>query len=291
MGPSKQHTSETQLDTQEISIFEIFEILQHRLWELLAVIFTVPCLAVFLTLTVDQTYEATALIRIAQIGESRPAPNSSDYVIYSRPIEHLDNILFRIKSAAFSENLNRSLGFQAKVDAEKAGSLISLSAKARTREEAIATISAAIELLAMSHNKLMEEILSILDNELKSVKEELDLAKHSLRKIVESNSKKTGPAGDENLASYSLENFRMEIVTKLRNRRTELETALSQQKAWPTGLVDSVTAPLGPTYPNRPLVLKISLAVGIVLGILTCLFREGWSRRRKSTGADVRDLS
>ena len=113
----------------------------------------------------DQRYEAKALLKIGRIGEISKQPYDKNAAGESSQIENTEDVLFKIKSLGFATDLNRRLGFEATVNAEKAGTMVLLSARAKTRNEALAALSASVGLLKESHDARTNEFILILERE------------------------------------------------------------------------------------------------------------------------------
>ena len=276
------------MEQDEIYLIDLWRIFTRGwMWFVGVLILTLVCTYVFAH-TVKRQWEATAWIRIGQVGQ---VPEGQDPKIEPllRVIERLELVPFEngiLQSAGYAHNSPVAKLYRKSLKLEPmpyAGPLIRLSVRAYSREQASALATATVKQLGAIHQGLeaaplraARVRLTQLEDDLRTV--EADRAR--LQRAAAGGS--SGGAGSKDLqnpmlASLLLANKEAEI-RGLRHGRIDLLERLGPTYTYQTSMMWPVYVPDKQAFPNPELTWGIGLLLGMLLGAATAVVMVGKRR-------------
>ena len=276
------------MEQDEIYLLDLWRIFTRGwMWFVGVLILTLVCTYVFAH-TVKRQWEATAWIRIGQVGQ---VPEGQDPKIEPllRVIERLELVPFEneiLQSAGYAHNSPVARLYRKSLKLEPmpyAGPLIRLSVRAYSREQASALATATVKQLGAIHQGLeaaplqaARARLTQLEDDLRTV--EADRAR--LQRAAAGGS--SGGAGSKDLqnpmlASLLLANKEAEI-RGLRHGRIGLLERLGPTYTYQTSMMWPVYVPDKQAFPNPELTWGIGLLLGMLLGAATAVVMVGKRR-------------
>lgn len=243
----------------EISLYELWDVLVRRKIIVLAVSLLVAIAATVYVLTKSPIYQATATVEIGQIG----LPNGR-YSYLEKP----QDIAFR---------MNRKLGVQVTVGKshrKQTIAFLSLTRTANKPEATIEPIKKVIDIILSRHAQIYEK-LSIhssgyeqaIETQLKAI----DDQEAQIQKI------KKHTKNENMLLLLSEER-------KLQTRKVQLQKAIFQlELATDNTLTSVMAAPVIPTKPiksRKKLVITLGVVLGLFLGVMAAFVWEFFTQAR-----------
>jgi LPS O-antigen subunit length determinant protein (WzzB/FepE family) len=276
------------MERDEIYLMDVWAIfVREWRWFLAALAFSL-LVTFMLTRLLGNQWEATAWIRIAQVGV---VPSGEDPKVEPllRVIERLNLESFEnevMKSAGFSPDARASKLYRATLELRPmpyAGPLIRLSLRADSPQLAKRLAEATVARLSMLHRRLEAEPLAHARQRLRQVQDDLRDAmaeRDRLMKSAAANAARKGSVSDATLASVLL-NGKQQEIRNLQAAISDLTTRLSPAYTYGTSLMWPVYVPRKPAFPNRALMWTIGAVVGIGLGAFAATARNALRRRAR----------
>lgn len=235
-------------------------------------------LGIIVSFVVPKKWEATALIRVGQIGD-----------VESR-IETPLALVDRMKSTSFQNNVLKRLGISVveqdpdssnfretfKVKLSKS-ELINLTLRGTSHDGVILQMTEVINELKAVHNGIsapalnrLQQELAIIDSELKRSNEEVEL----LKKLIHGS------------LAQNTENFSQSVLVSsvllasdgelrsCRDRKRIIEAQLSSERTFPTDVLGKVEVSSTPVFPKKSLFAIVGLFVGLLFGVVFSILKS-----------------
>lgn len=248
-------------------------------------------LGLAIAFVVPAEWEASALVRVGQLGSTVTSATSATSVTNIEPPLHA---VGRIKSKSFQDGVLKSLGLpidddnaknfheELKVKLEKS-ELISLSLRNTSANKAQLQLNAVIDQLELIHTKISAPITSSWHQELASIDAELKQANIESERLTKSLELQSGSLNVKGLilpmAVSNLLLARSGELASLRNRKISLEFALNPKNTFDTTSLGSVDISEKPVFPKKSLFAIGGLVIGLLLGILWSMLGVAVSKR------------
>ena len=276
------------MEQDEIYLLDLWRIFTRGwMWFVGVLILTLVCTYVFAH-TVKRQWEATAWIRIGQVGQ---VPEGQDPKIEPllRVIERLELVPFEneiLQSAGYARNSPVARLYRKSLKLEPmpyAGPLIRLSVRAYSRQQASELATATVKQLGAVHQGLEAALLQAarvrltqLEDDLRTV--EADRAR--LQRAAAGGS--SGGAGSKDLQNPMLASLLLankeEEIRSLRRGRIDLLERLGPTYTYQTSMMWPVYVPDKQAFPNPELTWGIGLLLGMLLGAATAVVMVGKRR-------------
>jgi hypothetical protein len=267
--------SQQQIEDDEISLIDILLFLKASGRNNL--ISSIVCLLIGVAyyFAVPKMYEATATIQMALVaGEAVETPAillekfKLPLFFSSKTLQACGSDRDFSSLAKFADKLKPAI--------DKSATFISLTAQARSTQEALACLEAVISETQKSQNDLAKPLLDNKKQELAQLSDQLKAAKEMAKSFPtnKANNNETYAQYSKRILviSYSLANT-LEM-SDLRKKIMELETELMPHQTRPLSLVAPIYAPEVPNN-KRPV---FTLALSLILGVFTGLLITGLQR-------------
>jgi len=276
------------MEQDEIYLIDLWRIFTRGwMWFVGVLILTLVCTYVFAH-TVKRQWEATAWIRIGQVGQ---VPEGQDPKIEPllRVIERLELVPFEngiLQSAGYAHNSPVARLYRKSLKLEPmpyAGPLIRLSVRAYSRQQASELATATVKQLGAVHQGLEAALLQAarvrltqLEDDLRTV--EADRAR--LQRVAAGGA--SGGASSKDLQNPMLASLLLankeEEIRSLRRGRIDLLERLGPTYTYQTSMMWPVYVPDKQAFPNPELTWGIGLLLGILLGAATAVVMVGKRR-------------
>ena len=269
--------------SDEFDLLDLFRFMRRNfIYLLLGMLLGLAIALIFAALSPKQ-YEATALIKIGEIG----SVNTS-----GTPVEPILQVVDRIKSQSFQEDVLKALKisfddddyalvkqFQnnLKVKAEKS-ELISISLKAASRNEAVKNMQELINQLNKSHNKMSGPTVLRLKQELDSVNNELKTVNVVTSQLTKAIKMQTEQVSDVKFSQSVLFNSLLmsqeDKGRSFRDNKRMLEERLSPERTFNTHVLGRVEVSKKPIYPNYFIFAVVGLLLGLFASLIYIFSRD-----------------
>ena len=278
------------MERDEVYLLDVWAIfVREWRWFVAALVLSL-LIAFALTRLLANQWEATAWIRIAQVGVV-PAGEDPKVEPLLRVIERLNLQSFQndvMRSVGFSPDARESKLYRATLQLEPmpyAGPLIRLKLRAHSRQLARRLAEATVAQLGALHRNLEAEPLAQARQRLQQVRNDLREAVAERDRLMKSASAATARDG---LSGSALDNMllngKQQEIRNLQVTLGDLTTRLSPAYTYGTSLMWPVYAPARPAFPNRALIWVIAVVVGLGLGAFAATARNAMRRRARQPG-------
>ena len=272
------------MERDEIYLIDLWRIFTREWkWFVLVLLLTLACTYAFAHL-VKRQWEAAAWIQIAQIGQV-PAGQDPKVEPLQRVTERLQLVPFKnevlasagyAKTSAVAQLYRKSLKLEPML---YAGSLVKLTVRAYSRQQASELAAATVARLRMVHQGLEEAPLKAARARLAQIEADLQTAEADrvrYQQAAESGNK--GGAGGRDVANPMLASLLLvnknEEIRSLRQARGDLVERLGPTYTYGTSLMWPVYVPDKQAFPNPELTYGIGLLLGLFLGSSAALARN-----------------
>ncbi|TAM28241.1 MAG: lipopolysaccharide biosynthesis protein [Rhodanobacter sp.] len=272
------------MERDEIYLVDLWRIFTREWkWFVLALLLTLACTYAFAHL-VKRQWQATAWIQIAQVGQ---VPSGQD-----PKVEPLQRVTERLQLVPFENEVLASAGYAKTSSVARlyrkslklepllyAGSLVKLTVRAYSRQQASELAAATVARLRAVHQDLEEAPLKSARARLAQVESDLQTAQADrarYQQAAASGSK--GGAGGKDMANPMLASLLLanknEEIRGLQQARGDLAERLGPAYTYETSLMWPVYVPDKQAFPNPELTYGIGLLLGIFLGSSAALARN-----------------
>ncbi|MDW2981325.1 MAG: Wzz/FepE/Etk N-terminal domain-containing protein [Rhodanobacter sp.] len=278
------------MERDEIYLIDLWRIFTREwLWFVLVLVLTLACTWAFAHLAKRQ-WEATAWIQIAQVGLVPPGQDPK--------VEPLQRVTERLQLVPFKNEVLASAGY-AKTSAVArlyrnslklepmlyAGSLVKLTVRAYSREQAGALAAATVARLRAVHRELEEAPLKAAHARLAQLEADLQSAEADRARYQQAAAAgNRREAGGQDVANPMLASLLLagknEEIRSLRQARGDLVERLGPAYTYDTSMVWPAYVPERQAFPNPELTWGIGLLLGIFLGSSAALARDVARRSR-----------
>jgi LPS O-antigen subunit length determinant protein (WzzB/FepE family) len=267
----------------EIYLIDMWRILLRQ-WRWFVTVLVLVLAATFgYAHTAKPQWEAAATIQVGQIG---PTPSGQD-----PKVEPFQRVIQRLQSLAFQNQVMQSVGIAAdapeaklyiksfKLDPEPYANLIRVSVRARSLQQARQFASATVTQLQAIHRRiaapplaLAQQRLDEIQSDLQSAQADRDRLQHAAADNAASKNTDSSVAAGMLLASKNAD------IRGLQQARNELLVRLSPNYTYETSSLWPIYAPVWPASPNMALIWGLGILLGLFLGVLAAVVRNGGRR-------------
>ena len=280
------------MEHDEIYLIDLWRIFTREwMWFVLVLVLTLACTYAFAHL-VKRQWEATAWIQIAQVGQ---VPSGQDPKVepLQRVTERLQLVPFQnevLQSAGYAKTSSVAQLYRKSLKLEPmlyAGSLVKLTVRAYSRQQASELAAATVARLRAIHQDLEEAPLKSARARLAQIESDLqtaeaDRARYQQAAALESR----GGAGGKDMANPMLASLLLanknEEIRSLQQARGDLAERLGPAYTYETSLMWPVYVPDKQAFPNPELTYGIGLLLGVFLGSSAALARNVARRPARS---------
>jgi hypothetical protein len=279
------------MEQDEIYLIDLWRIfVREWRWFVGVLVLALACTYAF-THSVKPQWEATAWIRIGQVGQ---VPTGQD-----PKVEPLPRVIERLKLASFEDNVLGSIGvdpgspeaglYRKSLKLEPmpyAGQLVRMSVRARSPQMAHRFATATVARLQAVHQHLEALPLKSAHARLEQVQAELNDALADRSRLLRA----AGPAGQGDAASRSMASVLLaskdEDIHSLQKTRDDIVDLLSPTYTFETSLPWPIHVPARQAFPNPVLMWGIGILLGMFLAAFAAtarnVMRRGASKRAES---------
>jgi LPS O-antigen subunit length determinant protein (WzzB/FepE family) len=280
------------MERDEIYLIDLWRIFTREwMWFVLVLVLTLACTYAFAHL-VKRQWEATAWIQIAQVGQ---VPSGQDPKVepLQRVTERLQLVPFKnevLQSAGYAKTSSVAQLYRSSLKLEPmlyAGSLVKLTVRAYSRQQARELAEATVARLRAVHQGLEEARLKSARARLAQIDSDLQTALADQARYQQAAaSRNKGEAGGKDVANPMLASLLLankdEEIRSLRQARGDLAERLGPAYTYETSLMWPVYVPDKQAFPNPELTWGIGLLLGLFLGSSAALARNVARRPARS---------
>jgi LPS O-antigen subunit length determinant protein (WzzB/FepE family) len=280
------------MEHDEIYLIDLWRIFTREwAWFVLMLVLTLACTYAFAHL-VKRQWEATAWIQIAQVGQV-PAGQDPKVEPLQRVTERLQLVPFEngvLESAGYAKTSSVAQLYRKSLKLEPmlyAGSLVKLTVRAYSRQQASELAAATVARLRTIHRGLEEAPLKSARARLAQIEADLQTAQADRARYQQAAAPGSkGGAGGKDMANPMLASLLLanknEEIRSLRQARNDLADRLGPTYTYETSLMWPVYVPDRQAFPNPELTWGIGLLLGIFLGSSAALARNVARRPARS---------
>ena len=280
------------MEHDEIYLIDLWRIFTREwTWFVLVLVLTLACTYAFAHL-VKRQWEATAWIQIAQVGQ---VPSGQDPKVepLQRVTERLQLVPFKnevLASAGYAKTSSVAQLYRKSLKLEPmlyAGSLVKLTVRAYSRQQASELAAATVARLRAIHQGLEEAPLKSARARLAQIEADLQTAEADRARYQQAAaSGNRGEAGGKDMANPMLASLLLanknDEIRSLRQARSDLVERLGPTYTYETSLMWPVYVPDKQAFPNPELTYGIGLLLGLFLGSSAALARNVARRPARS---------
>jgi len=280
------------MEHDEIYLIDLWRIFTREwTWFVLVLVLTLACTYAFAHL-VKRQWEATAWIQIAQVGQ---VPSGQDPKVepLQRVTERLQLVPFKnevLASAGYAKTSSVAQLYRKSLKLEPmlyAGSLVKLTVRAYSRQQASELAAATVARLRAIHRGLEEAPLKSARARLAQIESDLQTAEADRARYQQAAaSGSRGEAGGKDMANPMLASLLLanknDEIRSLRQARSDLAERLGPTYTYETSLMWPVYVPDKQAFPNPELTYGIGLLLGLFLGSSAALARNVARRPARS---------
>ena len=274
-------SSETLIDN-ELSLLDLVRFIQKNFHILLRGLLLGLFMSLVTAFLLPSEWEATALVRIGQF-------KNGDNLI---SIEPSLQVVDRIKSASFQQDVLKSLGFtlaennpsddrlqNLKVKLEKSD-LINISWRGLTKVEAKNNLSVVVNELVKIHKNKFESVINRWNQELISTGLAMQHSadeSNQLNKTLERLGTSEKTFSENALISNTLL-VREKEMQYYRERKHVLEEQLSPERTFPTEILGNIIVSKEPVSPKKTLFAVVGAIFGLILALIFIIIKAQSSK-------------
>ena len=304
MGISNEASSAkgTQSDG-ELSILDLMTFIWRNRLALLGGATIGSALGLAVTFTLPAQWEATALLRVAQLGGSTPVEPPLRGAVVEPPlrgavlVEPPLRVVARVTQKSFEDDVLRRVDIpldeknpkvillrdSLKVKVEKPD-LVGMRVRGASPDEAARFADAVIAELAGAHAKMAEPTLLRWHSEVREIDIELKRGEHEIERLSGLLERPLGATQTAALSQTMLSNILLSRETELRGfreRKRALQEQLSPERTFPTAAWGVVEVSTQPVFPKKSLFAAAGLMIGMLAGVLLSVLKPAGARRQR----------
>ena len=272
------------MEQDEIYLVDLWRILAREWkWFVLVLVLILACTYAFAHLAKRQ-WEATAWIQIGQVG-AVPSGQDPKAEPLQRVIERLQLVPFQneiLQSAGYAPTSSVAGLYRKSLKVEPmlyAGSLVHLSVRAYSRQQAGELAAATVARLRLVHRQLETAPLNAAYARLAQIDGELQTALAArVRYQQAARSGNQGGQGGKDIANPMLASLLLanteEEIRGLRQAKSDLAERLGPTYTYETSTVWPIYVPEHQAFPNPALTWGIGLLLGVLLGVSASVARD-----------------
>ncbi len=249
----------------EITLFDIWQILVARKWVVLSLPIIALLLSVFYLTQATELYECSARVMVGQAGVERLVENPA--VIVEKLVE---------KYGVYDKTIIRELPRVSSVvrDKKDTGNIVQIKAVDATASGAKMYLEKVVaEVLARQH-ALFEQEMEIKQKRLMTLSGRLEGVEDFLQELE----RRIGLMDRQDPAQATVlaveKGGFLRLASDLKRERYDLQTEMSTVVFYPAELLGVPHLPQKPIKPKRPLVLLLAGIFGLLLGIMSAFLAE-----------------
>lgn len=230
------------------------------------------------TFFLPDVWEATAIVRIGQVGQIGSQGQIGE-VLIEAPADAVE----RLRSLAFQSKVAEALNLDVKVFSASVTVLqlrnsgfVGLKVRDRARERAIGNATALVRTLSSRHGEIAKPRIEVLERQLATLRARIGRVEEALEHL---STRMRGLDGSPLLLETYLR--KNEELLTLRQQESVLISALTAPATLPTHAIEEVYAPPAPAFPRLSMMLPLGLLGGSVAGVAWAIALTG--RRRGTT--------
>ena len=249
----------------EITLFDIWQILVARKWVVLSLPIIALLLSVFYLTQATELYECSARVMVGQAGVERLVENPA--VIVEKLVE---------KYGVYDKTIIRELPRVSSVvrDKKDTGNILQIKAVDATANGAKLYLEQVVAQVLASQHILFEQEMEKKQTRLEALSDQLERVEAFLQELEGRIGKmdRQDPAQATVLAVEKGGFLR--LASDLKRERYDLQTEMSTVVFYPAELLGVPHLPQKPIKPKRPLVLLLAGIFGLLLGIMSAFLAE-----------------
>lgn len=274
---------------EELTFLEVIEFFRNHFFKLVGGALLGGVLGLAIALMIPMQWEASALVRVGQLGSAEITANIGS------PIEPSLQTVDRMKNKSFQNDVLKSLNLSIsdngdvvndfrdtlKVKLEKSD-LINLSIRATSSDEAKRYMMAIISEIKSIHTKMSLPSLNRWRQELASVELELKQTNTELDRLTQSLNSTSGTLNEKHFSqSALLSNILLARETELKilhERKRDIEAQLSPERSFATKELGRIEMSEEPVFPKKPLFSLVGLFLGLILAVFWSMLKSAIGR-------------
>ena len=258
----------------EITLFDIWQILVARKWVILSMPIIALLLGLLYLLQATEIYECSARILVGQAGVGRQVENPA--VIVQKIAE---------KYRVYDNTVSRDLPRVSSVvhDKKDTGIIVQIKTVDATAKGAKQYLEQVVAEILAAQRTLFEQEMELKQTRLKTLTDRLE-AVETFQQELEGRIAKVGQQDPAQAAVLAVEkgNF-LKLASDLKRERYTLQTEMSSVVFYPAELVGVPHLPSRPIKPKRIIVILLSGISGLLLGIMAAFLAESICSARQRT--------
>ena len=258
----------------EITLFDIWQILVARKWVILSMPIIALLLGLLYLLQATEIYECSARILVGQAGVGRQVENPA--VIVQKIAE---------KYRVYDNTVSRDLPRVSSVvhDKKDTGIIVQIKTVDATAKGAKQYLEQVVAEILAAQRTLFEQEMELKQTRLKTLSDRLE-AVETFQQELEGRIAKVGQQDPAQAAVLAVEkgNF-LKLASDLKRERYTLQTEMSSVVFYPAELVGVPHLPSRPIKPKRIIVILLSGISGLLLGIMAAFLAESICSARQRT--------
>lgn len=280
---------------EELSLFDIMIFLRKNYRILLGGAAIGAVLGLCIALLLPAEWEASALVRVGQSGNTDKALNSIEPVLIEPALQVVD----RIKNKSFQNEVMKKIGLPQdenddknklsrntlKVKLEKSD-LISINIRSLSADSAKLHLDTVVNQLKSIHTKMLAPTTNRWHQELSTIQLELKRSSIDLERLTKSLDSRSESLNPSSFAQAALVSnimiAREEELRDFRDRKLILEEMLSPERTFVTAVIGQIEVSNKAVYPKKSFFAIAGLIIGLFLGVVLSIFGSiGHSRHNQ----------
>ena len=242
-------------------------------------------LGLVIAFSIAPQWEATALLRVGQLGSEGSTGGTGGTGGTGIAVEPSLQVVDRIKNRSFQNDVLKSLGLSISEDDRAAKSfrgslkvkleksdLIALSIRGNSQSEAKKNLSAIITEVKQIHTQMLSPSIKRLEQELAAIEQTLMKANAESERLVKSLDGRTDTLSDKSFSQAALLSnillVRESELNNARDRKRNLEEALSPERTFSTQEIGRVEVTEKPVFPKKSIFAILGTFIGLLLTLL-----------------------
>ena len=271
---------EDEFDSQ-LSLLDLVAFTRRNYRVILGGAFIGAVLGLGIALLLPAEWEASALVRVGQSGNTDKTLNSIEPVLIEPALQVVD----RIKNISFQKEVMKKIGLPQdenddnnklfrntlKVKLEKSD-LISINIRSLSADNAKLHLSAVVDELKSIHTKMLAPTTNRWHQELSTIQLELKRSSIDLERLTKSLDSRSESLNPSSFAQAALVSnimiAREEELRDFRDRKLILEEMLSPERTFVTSVIGQIEVSNKAVFPKKSLFVLAGLLLGLLLGAL-----------------------
>lgn len=285
---------EDEFDSQ-LSLLDLVAFTRRNYRVILGGAFIGAVLGLGIALLLPAEWEASALVRVGQSGNTDKTLNSIEPVLIEPALQVVD----RIKNISFQKEVMKKIGLPQdenddnnklfrntlKVKLEKSD-LISINIRSLSADNAKLHLSAVVDELKSIHTKMLAPTTNRWHQELSTIQLELKRSSIDLERLTKSLDSRSESLNPSSFAQAALVSnimiAREEELRDFRDRKLILEEMLSPERTFVTSVIGQIEVSNKAVYPKKSFFAIAGLIIGLFLGVVLSIFGSiGHSRHNQ----------